>query len=67
MVLILEQGQSDRDLIKCVELRLSDAGMEFALGYFGSGCSALSYLKYFPSSYIKMENPQVGLGINSGG
>ncbi|MLE56994.1 hypothetical protein D9B01_18915 [Salmonella enterica] len=43
-MLILEQGQSDRDLIKCVELRLSDAGMEFALGYFGSGCSALSWL-----------------------
>lgn len=34
--------------------RLSDAGVKFALDDFGMGCSVLSYLKYFPVSYIKM-------------
>ncbi|ELJ7199435.1 TPA: EAL domain-containing protein, partial [Escherichia coli] len=35
--------------------QLSDAGVEFALDDFGSGYSTLSYLKYFPVSYIKVD------------
>ncbi len=35
--------------------RLSDAGVAFAMDYFGAGCSVLSYLKRFPVSYIKMD------------
>ncbi|RMA79668.1 MULTISPECIES: EAL domain-containing protein [unclassified Enterobacter] len=35
--------------------KLSDAGVEVALDDFGAGCSVLSYLKYFPVSYIKMD------------
>lgn len=34
---------------------LNNAGVEFSLDDFGSGCSVLSYLKYFSVSYIKMD------------
>lgn len=36
-------------------IRLNDAGVEFSLDDFGTGCSVSSYLKYFPVSYIKMD------------
>lgn len=40
---------------KIVVSRLREAGVEFALDDFGIGNSVLSYLKYFPISYIKMD------------
>ncbi|MDF8907418.1 EAL domain-containing protein (plasmid) [Escherichia coli] len=36
--------------------RLNDANVEFALDDFCTGFSSLSYLKYFPIRYIKIDN-----------
>ncbi|WP_218071397.1 EAL domain-containing protein [Escherichia coli] len=57
LVLELTEQQSfnmDRQTEETLS-QLSDAGVEFALDDFGVGCSVLSYLKYFPVSYIKMD------------
>lgn len=34
---------------------LNNAGVEISLDDFGTGCSVLSYLKYFPVRYIKID------------
>lgn len=57
--LILELTEKESFNIDCTTTlilqELSDAGVEFALDDFGTKCSVLSYLKYFPIRYIKID------------